>query len=360
MRKWSFSLIVALSVCMVGCANEQDTHVNSKINCKSESMEISADGNVNEKIDENLYVEADFHLPKEELFSYSSELKQFDNDKVQSILWPAASAEKVKTDEFGSRCYGNASFGLEKGCLVYRVNNDVNYIDTLCSYTKEKNIKFEKNLKFATIEKAKSEAEEFISKFGIGCELGEPYIVALNGKDLNKIQEKIMKDDDYKDILKAKKLGNNQFNSKTEIYYLEYSFVINDIPVFGHDDPMMQLSGDNPLLAQSMRAKIIISKSGIEELFLEGVLDNLVKSSDKAEIIGYEGIKEALEKKFGDVILTDKYKLTNIWMEYFPLIESDSFSKVEVIPVWCCDFEINGKAIDYTLRFHALTGEEIS
>lgn len=52
--------------------------------------------------------------------------------------------------------------------------------------------------------------------------------------------------------------------------------------------------------------------------------------------------------------------MVNIWMEYFPLIKDSSFTKVELIPVWCCDFEINGEAVDYTIRFHAVTGEEIS
>lgn len=109
-----------------------------------------------------------------------------------------------------------------------------------------------------------------------------------------------------------------------------------------------------------MRVKIIMSDAGIQMFSMEGVLDKLTKNHNEAEIIGYEGIKKSLEKKFGDVILTDEYKVTNVWMEYFPLIKSDSFEEVEVIPVWCCDFEINGEVIDYTLRFNAFTGEEIS
>ena len=52
---------------------------------------------------------------------------------------------------------------------------------------------------------------------------------------------------------------------------------------------------------------------------VSGVLDKLSSASGKAEIMGYDGIKRALEKKFGDVILKETYKVTNIWMEYFPL-----------------------------------------
>lgn len=103
MRKWSFFVIVSLSVCMVGCANKQHNNINGEVNYNNESIELSADKDISEELDENLYVEAEFHMPKEELFAYSSELKHFDYDKVQSILWPNASANKVTTDEFGTR-----------------------------------------------------------------------------------------------------------------------------------------------------------------------------------------------------------------------------------------------------------------
>ena len=145
-----------------------------------------------------------------------------------------------------------------------------------------------------------------------------------------------------------------------EVYYFEYPFVLNQIRVFGNDEPPIRLSGDEPLPAQAMNLTAIVSKSGIEELMVSGVLDKLSSASGKAEIMGYDGIKRALEKKFGDVILKETYKVTNIWMEYFPLIKPDSFNQVNVTPAWCCDFEIGGKKQDYTLRFNAVTGEEIA
>ena len=53
--------------------------------------------------------------------------------------------------------------------------------------------------------------------------------------------------------------------------------------------------------------------------------------------------------------------ISNMWLEYFPKRKEDSFDKVELIPVWCCKFDINGDInVDYALRFNAITGEEIS
>lgn len=353
MKKWKLYVILLLCFGMVGCANKQ-------VGDSSGNTKPQTEGNINEKIEDHLYVEAEFHMPKKKLYTYSTELKKFDYDKVQSIFWPDANANEITTNKFGERCYKKATIGGESGSLIYRVNDDVDYLDTLCAYAKEKNIVSKKDLKFTTAQKARKEAEKLISKFEIGCELGEPYVIAVNSEDLNHIQKKMMKDDDYSEILNIKNLGKFDFDHGTELYYFEYPFVIQNLPVFGSNDPVIQYKGDDPLLAQNMSAKMIISNEGIEELQLEGVLNTLTKSSNQAEIIGYEGIREAIDKKFGDVILTEEYKVNNIWLEYFPLIQSDSFDQVEVVPVWCLDFIINGEDGNYTLRFHAITGEEIS
>ena len=372
MKKWSLLGVVFLVLCMVGCANEQDNHVkndnpvNSEIASNSDSVQnsdsiaLSPNTKINEKLDDNLLVEAEFQMPEEELFTWSSKLKQFDYDKIQPIFWSDAPSKEIATDEFGMRHYKKASLGVDKGSLIYTADDEINYIDTLCYYAKEKDIVPEKDLQFKTRDEAVQEAETLLSKLDIGCELGEPYIIALNSEDLNIVQEKIMSDNEYKDMLSAKNLVNNSFKKDTELYYLEYSFVIGRIPVFGHDDPTVQYTRDIPLLAQNMRAVVMLSKSGIQRVDLQGVLDVLTQNPDKADIIDYKGIKKALDKKFGDVILTDKYKVIKIWMEYFPLIESGSFEQVSVIPVWCLDFQINGETVDYTLRFNACTGEEIS
>lgn len=377
--------MIFLCACIAGCAKEEphngdndtgsspvSTEFDSEVDADQElnnddnDTGSSAAGseavpimNVSEELDDNLYVETEFQLPATKLYTYSTELKTFDFDKVQSVFWPNAGAEEITIDEFGKRHYKEESLGGEKAFLNYKKSSKVSYIDTLCSYAREKNLFPEKELGFKTMEEAMSEAEAFISQFDIGCELGKPYIVAVNDEDLNKIQEEIMKDEDSA-TLSAKNLGATSFDSDTEIYYFEYSFMLHDIPVFGYDDPTVQQSGDNPLLAQNMRAIIMISGSGVEELVLQGAVDKTGDNPDEAEIIGYEGIKAALEKKFGDVILTEKYEVVNIWMEYFPLIKDSSFTQVELIPVWCCDFEINGEAVNYTIRFHAITGEEIS
>ena len=89
-----------------------------------------------------------------------------------------------------------------------------------------------------------------------------------------------MQDEEYRDILNAKNLGDMSFDEGMEIYFLEYSFTLDDIHVFGKDDPAIQSSGEDPLAAQNMGATFIISRSGMERVFLEGLVAPLPERSD--------------------------------------------------------------------------------
>lgn len=117
------------------------------------------------------------------------------------------------------------------------------------------------------------------------------------------------------------------------------------------------------LIAQPVNIEVMISNRGIESVFVSGIMDEPDVCNANVDIIGEKGITEALNKKFGDVILTDEHKVTNIWMEYFPLLQNDSFTDIKLIPVWCLDFEVNGNGAEaggYTIRINAITGDEIA
>lgn len=121
--------------------------------------------------------------------------------------------------------------------------------------------------------------------------------------------------------------------------------------------------GKEEIIAQPMNIEIMISNSGIEMIFVSGAVEKLHKCNENNDVIGKEGIQNALEKKFGDVILTDEFRVVNIWMEYFPLLQDDSFTEIKIIPVWCLDFQVNGfwdTDSGYTLRINAITGDEVS
>lgn len=373
MKQKMCTVLVGLCIFMTGCGNlkaeegkeitSSDTVVEHNTYLESESTEVTID----ETIEEHLFVQTNFQSSSEDLPLYDTELKQFDSQKVASIIWPQASENKIQKEEMDDKSvtmnYEDGVLAVNSGVLLYRRNNDTSYYDTLLSYASKENRSEEKDLEFMTKEEAQNEVESILSQLEIGGELKTPTIVCASKNDLSSIQDTMRNDEDYSSLFVAKQIDEETFDNTKGFYYFKYDFCINSVPVYASNAPSVQMMGDmdRALLAYPMQAIVIISEKGIEEIQLMGALEQLDDQSKKFEIIQYEGIREALEKKYGDVILTDDYKVIRIWMEYFPLIKADSFSEVELIPVWCCDFEINGETgLDYTIRFNAITGEEIS
>lgn len=367
-------LSVLFCIGIAGCANTKNTEESSNPITAEEGIENNIDSEsgttetvIDETILDHLSVQSDMLIPQKKLSSYRAELKQFDCEKTAAVVWPTSTKDgiqkEVMDDNSAAMNYENGQLSVNRGTLIYRKDHQTSYLDTLLSYAEEKDILPEKDLEFMTKEEAQKEAEQFLSQLGVEENLDMPKIVAASKEDLEKIQDTMNKDADYSVVLNAKNIAKSEFENRKGVYYIVYPFRLNNLPVYGRDDPTVQMTGDDEraLLAYPMEAIVMISDSGIEEVNLEGVLEQLEVESENQEIIQYEGIKDALKEKFGDVILTEDYKVIHIWMEYFPLIKADSFDQVEVVPVWCCDFEINGDAgVDYTLRFNAFTGEEIS
>ena len=367
MRKKSLMMVCTLCIIsgiIVSCGNSNKEKENPE-----KGAEVTADDEktmqesvqvINEKLDENLYINVQFEMPTEKLNTYTTELKQFSFKNLQSLFWNDEQSENIYEDEFGSMHCGNSSLGGERGALIYRKNSNASYIDTICSYCKEKKCGEEKSLSFMSIEEAKTIAADLIINTGIGGELEYPSVISLNADDVANYLTQLMEDEEYKNVIPSDDLTFYGLNESSEIYCLEYSFHIGDTRIYGMNDPVIQMNGDIPLLAHPMMAKVILSNDGIELVQIMGGVDAFEKTANPANILGYDGIKDCLLRKYGDVILTQKYEVTKVWMEYFPLIKKGSFYEIDLVPVWCCDFEIDGKNEGYTLRFNAVTGEEIS
>lgn len=161
--------------------------------------------------------------------------------------------------------------------------------------------------------------------------------------------------------MQSKGYENDAFDESLEVYQFTFQMEENGISMY-RNVPYLQQTTDR-LVAYPVTVKMLLSNNGIEMISLTGMLEPYDEHWEEAVIIGEDGIKEALLKKFGDVILPVEYKAVNIWMEYFPLLREDSFTEVNLVPVWCVDFEIDGESVEdsgYTIRFNAVTGEEIS
>ena len=366
------SIICLGTVSMVGCSKnvnsiEEKSEMTMDDEINIEENSITEQGDIQETITENLTVNTKIEIPGKSFATYNTEYKNFDNEKIVELLWPESSEEEIQIKEYDGGTseitFQDETVALGAGVMKYDKNDEIKYLSSLASYAEENALLEKKNLSFMKEEEAISNIEAFLSSLELGTSLGERETFALSKEDMLSIQNAMKSDEDYKSFYESGKFQEQIFDADDEMYYIKYSFSLDGVPVFGEGDPTVQMSGgvEQPLLADPMGATFLFSNSGICEIRLTGMVNQLNVETENQEIIRFDGIKKALVKKFGDVILSDNYNLSNMWLEYFPKRKEDSFDKVELIPVWCCKFDINGDInVDYALRFNAITGEEIS
>lgn len=366
------SIICLGTVSMVGCSKnvnsiEEKSEMTMDDETNIEENSITEQGDIQETITENLTVNTKIEIPGKSFATYNTEYKNFDNEKIVEFLWPESSEEEIQINEYDGGAseitFQDETVALGAGVMKYDKNDEIKYLSSLASYAEENALLEKKNLSFMKEEEAISNIEAFLSSLELGTSLGERETFALSKEDMLSIQNAMKSDEDYKSFYESGKFQEQIFDADDEMYYIKYSFSLDGVPVFGEGDPTVQMSGgvEQPLLADPMGATFLFSNSGICEIRLTGMVNQLNIEAENQEIIRFDGIKKALVKKIGDVILSDTYNLSNMWLEYFPKRKEDSFDKVELIPVWCCKFDINGDInVDYALRFNAITGEEIS
>lgn len=307
---------------------------------------------IDEKLDENLFVSAELEMPQKILYEYATQLKNFDYDKVQEAIGQNAEGSIVVSD-------GSDEF--TGGSLTYQRNDMSNHLETYCSYAGELGLSDNRDLSFMSQADAVARIQSLMEMLGVEGELEALGVVAMNQLDFENVKKTIMEDNSYQGVLSAKGYESDTFDEGMEVYRMIFRMNINGIPVY-RNEPGLRGTSER-FLAYPVAITALLSNSGIEMITMMGMFESYDGHQKEAAIIGRDGIKEAIMKKFGDVILTSEYRAANIWMEYFPLLREDSFTEIDLIPVWCVDFEIDGESVEdtgYTIRFNAITGEEIS
>lgn len=366
-----------ISMCMVvlmallgGCANTSQSEKKSNnndgsINTDTQTVDAQ-DGKdipvgivpqdstvfIDEKLDENLLINAELKMPENSLYEYAAQLKIFDYNKVQ---------EAIGQNAEGTLDVSDGSNEFSGGSLTYQRNDMANHLDTYCSYAGEMGLTDDRDLSFMSQADAVARMQSLIDLLEVGGEPEAINVVAMDQSDFENVKRTITEDDGYKGVLLAKGYESDTFDEGMEVYRIVFRMGVNGIPVY-RNVPGLRGTSER-FLAYPATVTALLSNNGIEMINMTGMIEPYDGQQKEVAIIGEDGIKEALMKKFGDVILTSEFKAANIWMEYFPLLKEDSFTEMDLIPVWCVDFEVDGESVEdsqYTIRFNAITGEEIS
>lgn len=311
---------------------------------------------IDEKLDENLFISAELKMPENNLYEYAAQLKSFDYDSVQEAILTISTGQNAE----GNLVVDDGSDEFTGGSLTWQRNDMATHLDTYCSYAGEMGLADDRDLPFMSRADAVARIQNMVGMFDVGGELEALDVVAMDSVDFENVKKAIMEDSDYQ-FLSAKGYGSDTFEEDMEVYRIIFRMNVNGIPVYRNEPNLRQTS--ERFLAYPAVVTVLLSNNGIEMISMMGMFEPYEEHQKKTAIIGEDGIKEAIMKKFGDVILSSEFRAKNIWMEYFPLLREDSFTEIELIPVWCVEFEVDGQSIEdsrYSIRFNAITGEEIS
>ena len=311
---------------------------------------------IDEKLDENLFISAELKMPENNLYEYDTQLKRFDYDSVQEAILTISTEQNAE----GNLAVDDGSDKFTGGSLTYQRNDMANRLDTYCSYAGEMGLADDRDLPFMSRADAVARIQNMVGMFDVGGELEALDVVAMDSVDFENVKKAIMEDSDYQ-FLSAKGYGSDTFEEDMEVYRIIFRMNVNGIPVYRNEPNLRQTS--ERFLAYPATVTVLLSNHGIEMISMMGMVEPYEEHQKETAIIGEDGIKEAIMKKFGDVILSSEFRAKNIWMEYFSLLREDSFTEIDLIPVWCVEFEVDGQSIEdsrYSIRFNAITGEEIS
>jgi len=311
---------------------------------------------IDEKLDENLFISAELKMPENNLYEYATQLKSFDYDSVQEAILTISTGQNAE----GNLAVDDGSDEFTGGSLTWQRNDMATHLDTYCSYAGEMGLAGDRDLPFMSRADAVARIQNMVGMFDVGGELEALDVVAMDSVDFENVKKAIMEDSDYQ-FLSAKGYGSDTFEEDMEVYRIIFRMNVNGIPVYRNEPNLRQTS--ERFLAYPATVTVLLSNHGIEMISMMGMVEPYEEHQKETAIIGEDGIKEAIMKKFGDVILSSEFRAKNIWMEYFPLLREDSFTEIDLISVWCVEFEVDGQSIEdsrYSIRFNAITGEEIS
>jgi len=327
----------------------------------------SATIEINEEIMDYFFVEATMEIPNTTTYrTYRTSLKEFTPDEVIAALLPNAERSEMQIEHIGDFTRivsGEAEISFSAGYLTCRTNQEMLYMDEIFGYAYSNDQLVSKEIEALSSEDAISQAEATLSRLGMGVGLAAPEVHAFSKEDLAVVYDYLMENDSHFAAMQTgKNRPKNTFGEEDEMYRIRYTFELDAVLVFSASDPPIYSMGgvDAPSTAWPMDALVYVAADGVRSVELMGVVDELSLFEER-EIILWDGIKEALVKKYGDIILTEELKVIDISLEYTPVMDLMVYGPITLAPVWRCEFWVDeiegwtGPKPRMADRFHAFT-----
>lgn len=327
---------------------------------------------IEKELDTNLKVSADVLMPaSSDCKEYQLKYRDFTPDELSNIfLKDDESGKNLSTYESGFEIVteNGANINTQKRGFTYTADSlrTDEIVGLFEHYYNPDSPAMTEELSFMPREDAIQKGIDIIQQLDIACTPRAGNIVALTNKQLSDLQSALMQDSRYKGFYDAgKSIEIKDWSDADDAYYITYYFVQDDIQLYEQDnEPSVSMAVE--WFPGSIKAEMLITSKGIRYMKLDGALSFDGQPTSK-KIISVDGAMDKLKDKYSQVILTEPYTVTKIYLEYLTIPEKDKkpLEAMQTLrPYWCFIIQVleddNGQIFEKAERFNAFAGADLS
>lgn len=377
-----------LSVVLTACASVEEASggpVSSVLSSQSGAasssavLSVSESTHIKKELATNLSVDADVIMPKTGTGKADVLTAKFHSVDTDALLQKFFSGKTVKShDEEDGDIYqaADGSFLNNSSGSFYFHDSEGPTID-YAFFMDSENIMDYNADKFSTtsdlpFESRKSVAEKikkFLASFGVDA--GENYTgYSLDHQTLKTQQDEYVRREkadegstkSFESDIKAGRIKlQKEWSEDDDCYFFVFSPEINGMPITRkiHGSP------DNGTSVAGTDITVLYTKKGIMSLSANYLYEITGTETKDTKLIGADQVVDAIEEKYGSMILTDKTVITKINLNYIPVLADKSRKNFKLTPAWEVTVSQSYKkgdksrSWDSTVFFDAETGKEI-
>lgn len=366
---------VVVVTCLMGCGKQDDVEPNvtqgSTENLSTTESVAPQTQHITQEICDNLTIDADAVIPEKMQYgTYTLKMVDCTPERLFSIFDPEGTGS-YETADRSSPGYPYYVYTKTDGSKIVVQDNTIKYSsyninmggqpmqevsNLMYYYTQKYPIAQPHNLSFATVAEMEAYCRNVLTELGVVWDMERIQCVTLSGQEILDFQSEMFTDSSYTEFGTPMTLTEAE-----DTCYMVFSFSYDGVPLLGSDEPNIS-SYVSMFPTPSAYATLMINADGLQdcEVFYPCTLE---PASDPQTILSLEEATAALKAKYDLEILFEAQVITEIWMEYIPVMQNENWA---LVPYWCfvskAEERLDSPVGDYENadRINAITGKDLA
>lgn len=375
MKRYIYLALCAtlISACLVGCGKQDSEDViatNGITETVSATETVTPQTqHITQEICDNLTIDADAVIPaKKQYGTYTLKMVDCTPERLFSIFDPEGTGS-YETADHSSPGYPYYVYTKSDGRKIVVQNNIIQYssynidmgdhpmqevANLMYYYTQEHPNAELHDLSFMTVAEMEVYGRNVLTELGIAWDMELTQCVTLSGQEILDFQSEMFTDSSYTEFGTPMTLAEAE-----DTCYMVFSFGYDGLPLLGSDEPKVK-SAVSMMPTPSAKAVLMFNANGIQDstVFFPCVVEPI---SEQQTVFSMDEAIAALKAKYDLEILFGSQVITDIWMEYIPVMRDQNWA---LVPYWCfvsTDEELmDVPGYGSADRFNALTGEDLA